>query len=226
MILFVIEKLDSNNFPANESDFYQSVKFDNNASIMYLKDFKYINENNETKLFDLVMRLSSGDILYFRIRNENPAKPTSQEISQKSKELSEDVGETFSYLAKLLSGEQDVNKEEEVQEAQQMNYSEEDSETDYKDNIICDYLMSIKMQEGYIENVNYVFSATDDKFDFSIRVVISPVIFSSQYTIFSNGDELMVVLSGTDNNSKYSDTILYYSISENKITGFSLKRTF
>ena len=83
------------------------------------------------------------------------------------------------------------------------------------------------MPEMYVDNGNYVFSTiADDKFAFPIRVVISSMISNSQYTVFSNGDGLILVLSGNDNTSKYSDTILYYSISDKKLTGFSMKSTF
>lgn len=192
MIFYVIQTLDINNIPKENTDFSQNVEFDNNASIMHIKDFKYTNQNNKVKLLDLVVKLGDNSILYFRVRSEDPPKPDSQEINQKSKEISENVGSAIDYLTKLM-------------------------ESQYSD----------YMPEMYVDNGNYVFSTiADDKFAFPIRVVISSMISNSQYTVFSNGDELILVLSGNDNTSKYSDTILYYSISDKKLTGFSMKSTF
>ncbi len=46
MIFYVIQTLDINNIPKENTDFSQNVEFDNNASIMHIKDFKYTNQNN------------------------------------------------------------------------------------------------------------------------------------------------------------------------------------
>lgn len=206
MILYTIEKLDNKNYPADEIDFSKYAKFDNNASIVCIKDLEYKNQNNETKLLDLVIKLNSNDILYLRIRNKNPPKPTSQEINQKSKELSDCVEQTFEY-----------NSESDNKEKNNKN----------SDNVILQYLQSVNLTDSYYENGRYIFSSPSyDKTAFSIRVVIPSILASSQYTVFSNNDELMIVFSGTNNTSKYSDTILYYSISEDRITGFSIRSTF
>lgn len=206
MILYTIEKLDNKNYPADEIDFSKYAKFDNNASIVCIKDLEYKNQNNETKLLDLVIKLNSNDILYLRIRNKNPPKPTSQEINQKSKELSDCVEQTFEY-----------NSESDNKEKNNKN----------SNNVILQYLQSVNLTDSYYENGRYIFSSPSyDKTAFSIRVVIPSILASSQYTVFSNNDELMIVFSGTNNTSKYSDTILYYSISEDRITGFSIRSTF
>lgn len=226
MMFYIIKSLDSDNLPIETTDFSQSVKFDNNASIMCIKDFKYVNQNNESKLLDLVIKLGDNSVLYFRIRSENPPKPNSQEINQKSKELLESIGVSIDYLTKFMETQYPKNN------IKVMNFSEQseleaDTEPSSESNIIYDYFMTFDMPETYLDNGNYVFSTiADDKFGFPIRIVIPSVISSSQYTVFSNGDELMLVLSGSDNTSKYSDTILYYSISDNRITGFSMKSTF
>lgn len=224
MILYTIEKLDNKNYPADEIDFSKYAKFDNNASIVCIKDLEYKNQDNETKLLDLVIKLNSNDIMYLRIRNKSFPKPTTQEINQKSKELSDCVGQTFEYITELFSLQQ------KTQEIEEMYYSESDNkEKDNKnnDNVILQYLQSINLTDNYYENGRYIFSSSsDDKTAVHIRVVIPSILASSKYTVFSNSDELMIVFSGTDNTSKYSDTILYYSISEDRITGFSIRSTF
>lgn len=231
LIFFIIENLDRSNYPQENTDFYKDIKFDNNASVIYLKDVKYINQNNETKLLDLVVKLSSYDILYFRIRNENPEKPTSQEISRKNKELLENVEEIFKYLIEWSTqGYKEI--EERVYDGEEFDVSEsnalEEKDTkNYSDNVISNYMTSLNIEDFYLEEDKIVFyTIPNDKFIQPVHIVVSTQILNSQYTIFSNSDELIIVLSGMDDNSKYSDTILYYSISENKITGFSTKSTF
>lgn len=232
LVFYIIEDLDRSNYPQENIDFSKDIKFDNNASVIYLKDVKYINQNNETKLLDLVVKLSTYDVLYFRIRNENPEKPTSQEISRKNKELLENVEEIFTYLIEWTPPnykeieEKDKYDSEEF-EIGESNNLEEKNAKNYSDNIIYNYITSLNMVDFYLEEDKFVFcTMSSDKFILPVRIVVSAQILNSQYTIFSNSDELIIVLSGMDDNSKYSDTILYYSISENKITGFSTKSTF
>lgn len=226
MIFYVIQTLDINNIPKENTDFSQNVEFDNNASIMHIKDFKYTNQNNKVKLLDLVVKLGDNSILYFRVRSENPPKPDSQEINQKSKEFSEDVGSAIDYLTKFMKFHSEISPTD-MYFSERGEDEEEITEQPSESNIIYSYISSIYMPEIYIDNGNYVFSTiANDKFAFPIRIVISSIISSSQYTVFSNGDELILVLSGNDNTSKYSDTILYYSISDKKITGFSMRSTF
>lgn len=227
MIFYVIQTLDINNIPKENTDFSQNVEFDNNASIMHIKDFKYTNQNNKTKILDLVVKLGDNSILYFRVRSENPPKPDSQEINQKSKEISEDVCSAIDYLTKSMESQYSELALTDMYFSEQNEYEEDVAEQPLESNKIYDYISSIYMPEMYVDNGNYVFSTiADDKFAFPIRVVISSMISNSQYTVFSNGDELILVLSGNDNTSKYSDTILYYSISDKKFTGFSMKSTF
>ena len=227
MIFYVIQTLDINNIPKENTDFSQNVEFDNNASIMHIKDFKYTNQNNKTKILDLVVKLGDNSILYFRVRSENPPKPDSQEINQKSKEISEDVCSAIDYLTKPMESQYSELALTDMYFSEQNEYEEDVAEQPLESNKIYDYISSIYMPEMYVDNGNYVFSTiADDKFAFPIRVVISSMISNSQYTVFSNGDELILVLSGNDNTSKYSDTILYYSISDKKFTGFSMKSTF
>lgn len=227
MVSYIIQTLDSNNIPKEDTDFSQNVKFDNNASIMCIKDFKYTNQNNKAKLLDLVVRLGDTSVLYFRVRSENPPKPDSQEINQKSKEISEDVNSAVDYLMKLIESQHYETEIKDMYFSEKREDDEEIIEEPLENNIIYDYIESIYMPEMYIDNGNYVFSTiADDKFAFPIRIVISSMISNSQYTVFANGDELILVLSGSDNTSKYSDTILYYSISDKKLTGFSMRSTF
>lgn len=224
MIFCAIENLDSENYPKEDIDFSKYAEFDNNASILRIKNLEYKNRDNKTKLLDLVM-LYSNDILYFRIRDKNPPKPTSQEINAKSKKLSENVIETFDLLTTLVpelpkNSEKEISREQSVQNAD--NYSKS-----YSENILINYITNIKTADFYIDDGRYIFSsATDDKFNIPVRITVPSIITSSQYTVFSNNDELMIVFSGADNRSKYSNTILYYSISENRITGFSMRTIF
>lgn len=228
MILYAIETFDAENYPEEEIDFLMYAKFDNNASILCIKDCEYKNRAGETKLLDLVMKVDTKDMQYFRIRDKSPAKPTSQQISQKSKELSENVDETLEYFAKwpeeLIKEEsEDYYTDNEIQQT----FVETDNSQKYNNhNIINEYLISIPVSLGYWQDDNYHIIMNEGKLGFQISVVVPSVLLNSQYTVFSNGDELMVVFSGSDDASKYSDTILYYSISEDRIIGFSIGNTF
>lgn len=240
MIMFIIYVFDGENAVNEKTDFSKEVMINENKEIICLKNFECSSSDGKKKLLDLVMTLGNKEILYYRFRSENAKDASATEINQKSKELTEDVQFVIANFSKFFP-ENEISYSEltEMNDDNITNYDVEKQKdweiygdisdtTDVANkNIILEYFSG----KYPIETFNYYYQdgmiyysfGSDGCNPYPITIKLPSHLDKLQYSVFSYGDELMIVFSESNTSSEISDIILYYSISDEKITGFSVE---
>lgn len=236
MVIFIIYVFDGENAVDQETDFSKEIMIDENKNMIYLKDFECSDSNGEKKLLDLVMTLGNKDVLYYRFRSKDTKKATATEINQKSKELTEDVQYVMENFSKYFSEDEittEVNGYYDEEQKEIEDKIEENSVSEADKNIITDYFSGfysgypIESFDVYYQDEMICCSFGSDGWNpYPIIVSFPQYLDELQYSIFSYDDELMIVFSDNNTSFEISNIILYYSMSDERITGFSMSGGF
>ncbi len=239
MIGFINRTFDYVRCAPEKTDFADSALIDKSIGILYIEGFKYIGTDNAGHIMDLVMGLTDYSVKFYRLREETGKVFSSSDITRKSEKIIDDLDYAIPYIEKYYTSsyvknyEEDYNDSDGVRLNDDAEYEENSEEpflADEDDNALFDYLINISMSgvgcdlsmpdtDGYI-NINfYEYENITDKAEENYCTFVFYLEiphYADEYNVFSSGDELIIVLSS---DSRKNSTILYYSLSADRITG-------
>ncbi len=230
---------DNNISAPDDTDFISSALINGDDGTLYLNGFEYIGIDKNKHIMDLVMDVTDYRLKFYRLREETDKEFSSSEITKKSAEIINDLDYALTYIEKfyMLSCTEKIDEQydadvnaENNDEAVQIYLDDADN-----DNLLLNFLSHIEKsgthfdimlsnadKEKYI-NISFSIDFFDNKYQEDVYMAASFYAdipyYSGEYSIFSIGDEIMIVLSA---DSRESSTILYYSLSAERITGISI----
>lgn len=232
----IIETFDGDKIAPDDMDFSGSVLIDEEKSIAYIQGFEYTDMQRQKHILDLVFGADNAQLRFYRLRESTDKTFSSTEITAKSSDIMNDLNDSLPILEKyFISGvyteypydywESDEYEDDAVEKKEE-NITEIGS-----GNIITEFLGRIENSKTEIgfdsyDDVSYMvtFYGIDDTESYGDEYsdtwfFMDLPQYSTEYNIFSNGDELMIVLGS---GPRESSTILYYSLSSDRITGISI----
>ena len=243
-IRFIVTSFDGEEVLPDDTDFTRNAVINSETSDLYIKDFELKGKDGKTRLLDLAFGLYSRSVLYYRLRSKNTDSADTNEINQLSRRLIRDAEDIMPHIYDYLpysTGEStdDTNiydgiiAEDEFDENQKYAYTNSGE----PDNILLNFFRRIREKDilylsdtlypsDYYKDENVDFLALnvlseDEKYGMNIRIPVYPDKDEYNYNVFSNGDELILLVS-SGRSSAYSGYIFYYSMTDQKITGFSI----
>lgn len=195
-------------FINGDTDFSSNTKYNTKNCLFFLKNFECKKDDGTDVLIDIVINEKDGGILYFRCRQKNTKTFTKTEINNAYQNLEEQLKLAYEFY---LSHNAEIREAEEsiVTDA----FDNESEDVTVKNNIFVKYLETnynalISSSEAYNsdENPFLLYNLFQKEYD---------------YTMLSYGDEIIIIFYEQGGRPISQSTMLYYSMTENKIIGFS-----
>lgn len=220
------------------TDFVSNAVIDRNTKLLYIEDFEYIGIDKKRHKMDLVLSMADYKLEFYRLREETNKTFESSWITEKSTKIINDLDYAITAIEKYYMSSY---IEEIPAEGYYDEYIVEEKKTDNadipeflkenSDNVLLSYLYGISKNKPVYDSCisddnDYVVinlygnnvgkNETDNyMMEFYVKIPYN----SNEYNVFSSGDELIIVFSA---GSRESSTILYYSLSAERITGISI----
>lgn len=206
---------DNHSFINGDTDFSSSTKYNTKNCLFLLKNFECKNEDGTEVLIDIVISEEQDSVLYFRCRQKNTKQFTKAEINEVYQSLENQLKLAYEYY-------QTDTQVTEIQEATDSDaiyddFEYETGDTADQDNIFINYVES-----NYDALLKYADAFNLDKTSVFKQYFLYSVFQERyDYTMLSYGDEIIIIFYEQGGRPISQSTMLYYSMTEGKIIGFS-----
>lgn len=195
-------------FITGDTDFSSSAEYNTKNCLFFLKNFECKKTDGTDVLIDIVISEKDDRVLYYRCRQKNTKSFTKTEINQAYQNLEKQLKLAYEfYLPHNVA----------IQEAEEsVNTDDSDNENEnatVENNIFVNYLES---------NYNALISSSEtDNSDENLFLLYNVFQKEYDYTMLSYGDEIIIIFYEHGGRPISQSIMLYYSMTEDKIIGFS-----
>lgn len=219
------------------TDFVSNSVIDRNTKLLYIEDFEYTGIDKKRHRMDLVLSMADYKLEFYRLREETNKTFESSWITEKSTKIINDLDYAITAIEKYyMSSYTEMPMQADydgyiVDEKEKYNADIPEFFKENTDNVLLGYLYGIlknkPMYDSCIsDNNDYILInlygdnvGEYETYHYMMEFYVKIPYNSNEYNVFSSGDELIIVFSA---GSRESSTILYYSLSAERITGISI----
>lgn len=206
---------DNPSFITGDTDFSSNTKYNTKNCLFFLKNFECKKDDGTDVLIDIVISEEQDSVLYFRCRQKNTKTFTKTEINEAYQNLEKQLKLAYEYYQtdKAYTEIQEATESEPIYD----DFEDVSDNTTAEDNIFIKYVES--SYDALIKYSDIYNSGKEQNFEKYFLYSVFQERYD--YTMLSYGDEIIIIFYEQGGRPISQSTMLYYSMTENKIIGFS-----